>query len=80
MSYRKISKEIEKNKVILRENITDYWKSFTVKRHVPLVETSFAGKSRILLKRDIVGHFKHLAPLIEGRKDRLKITSKDSGS
>lgn len=77
MSHRKSYSEVERNKKIWKKNVIDFKKSTMVRGPIPLVQTPLMDRTRMPLKRDIIGRFKHMAPDIKGRKDRLKKISKE---
>ena len=48
-----------------------------VRGPIPLAQTLVMDRTRMPLKKDIIGRFKHMAPDIKSRKDRLKKISKE---
>ena len=55
----------------------DFKKSTMVRGPIPLAQTPLMDRTRMLLKKDIIGRFKHMAPDIQSREDRLKKISKE---
>ena len=72
MSHRKSYSEVERNKKIWKKNVIDFKKSTMVRGPIPLAQTPLMDRTRMPLKKDVIGRFKHMAPHIKSRKDRLK--------
>jgi len=77
MSSRKSYSEVERNKKIWKKNLIDFKKSTMVRGPIPLAQTLVMDRTRMPLRKDIIGRFKHMAPDIKSRKDRLKKISKE---
>ena len=45
-------------------------------RAIPLAQTPLMDRRKMPLQKDVIGHFKHMAPDIKSRKDRLKKISR----
>jgi len=78
MSHRKSYSEVERNKKIWKKNVIDFKKSTMVRGPIPLAQIPLMDRTRMPLKKDVIGRFKHMAPDIKSRKDRLKKIFKEA--
>ena len=77
MSHKKCASTTERNKKTWEKNLIPFQESHKKRRAVPLEEQSLENNSRIPLKIQIVGRYLFLASSIKGRKERLKVISRE---
>jgi len=77
ISHRKSYSDVERNKKIWKNNVIDFKKSTMVRGPIPLAQTPLMDRTRMPLKKDVIGRFEHMAPDNKSRKDRLKKLSKE---